>query len=93
LIAALLRSSGSEGDLHVWHNGNQTTMMNLETGSAVVINNLPSNGNGSEEITSHIITRKIPTLVGVEQVFLHIETRIGGEDVQINVLVRKKPTW
>ena len=68
-------------------------MMNLETGSAVVINNLPSNGNGSEEITSHIITRKIPTLVGVEQVFLHIETRIGGEDVQINVLVRKKPTW
>ena len=37
LIAALLRSSGSEGDLHVWHDGNQTTMMNLETGSAVVV--------------------------------------------------------
>ncbi len=37
LIAALLRSSGSQGDLHVWHDGNQTTMMNLETGSAVVV--------------------------------------------------------
>ena len=45
LIAALLRSTGSQGDVHVWHNGNETVMMNLETGSAVLINNLPSNGN------------------------------------------------
>ena len=37
LIATLLRSTGSQGDLHVWHNGNETVMMNLETGSAVVM--------------------------------------------------------
>jgi len=37
LIASLLRSTGSQGDLHVWHNGNETVMMNLETGSAVVM--------------------------------------------------------
>ena len=37
LIAALLRSSGSEGDLHVQYEGNQTSMINLATSSAVVV--------------------------------------------------------